>query len=105
MWKLVELGSKYYGTIIKDLETGVEIKIWHTFLGGENSFVPSDRELSKANITREQWDSDEVITTEDCFGDKVTMNSKEIVIAADHFEDQESYERALLILETLNTKG
>lgn len=103
MWELVPLGGKYYGTVIKNSESGVELKVWHTFLGGENSFIPSDRELSRENITREQWDNNDTVRATDCFGEVVLCCAKDIVIAADHFEDQESYEKALLVMGALNS--
>lgn len=100
--ELLPLNGKYYGTKIK-LECGGNLNVWLTFEGevGGKGYVPSDRLLEEANITREQWDNNEPVRFLDCFGEWDTDYAREVVCAVDHFEDQLSYEIAKHIVESL----
>lgn len=101
--KLLPLESKYYGTKVK-MPWGEEVTFWLTSSDRRDNkaYVPSDRELAKEGITREQWDDNEIIETHDGFGGDLDIPAKELVEACDHFEDQHSYEFALAFIEMFN---
>ena len=101
--KLKPLEGKYYGTII-DI-AGSEVKVWLTFSGipGDLSHVPSDRELERAGITREEWNDNASVPADiDLDGVPETMPARDLVEACDHFEDQLSYLTAKLWVEAFN---
>lgn len=102
--KLLPLKGKYYGTKV-ELPCGQEITFWLTFVEREDNkaYVPSDRELAAEGITREQWDSNELVETT-AFGETYYVAARELVEACDHFEDQHSYEVALAFVEMYNEK-
>lgn len=72
IWQIKPLIGKYYGTVVKNTETGEEINIWLNFIG---SYRVSDREIKNG------WET----------GD-----------GYDHVELQRSYEAAVLICDALN---
>lgn len=108
--KLKDLKSKYYGTIVEvtnELGNHVfETKFWLTFseVGSNKSYDPSDRELSKVGLTRDDWDNNATVIDE--LGNKTTVHKLYNDLACDHFEDQYSYEIAQMFTDAFNkTQG
>jgi len=93
----IETLRKYYSTKIN--YGGIVIELY-----GENGeFKPSDRELKKSNVTREQFENNELVHSFDWNGIKQmepAMSACEFEYS--HCERQSTYELAVKIMEMLN---
>ena len=91
---LIPYEKKYYGTkigfLIDDLKA-YKIDLW---LNG-NKIIPSERELNKLKITRQQFDNNELIDGEFTVGE---------IFDSTHYEDQLTYIVSKLIVDKLNEK-
>ncbi len=97
--KLKPLRGKYYGTVIDvdfDDGGGDSIELWDCA-----DFQPSDRELAEAEITREQYNNNEVVDHDSLFGDIPARDALEVCDG--HFESQKTYERALKLIAAINS--
>lgn len=90
------LNGKYYGTKIEiNFEDGEEkevLKLWNS-----GDFTPSVREIEKHGYTQEQWDKNEEV---DDSGEKEPIRRGFIT---DHFESKLTYERALKLIQAINS--
>lgn len=90
------LKGKHYGTEIEieDGDIKTSIKVWCNA-----DCEPSQRELDSWEITREQWDKNEVINNCDSYGE---FRAHEMVCDG-HFESQWQYDLCKKIAEAINS--
>lgn len=95
--ELKPLETKYYGTMLEITEGPLKdlcFKLWKC------TGTPSDRELEKYKITREQWDNNLKVEC-DWLGE---IAVRDLDITCDsHYESQEVYQLAKRLVEFLNT--
>ena len=89
---LEPLEGKYYGTTIRFGDNSVSLWIF------DDTWEPSDRELERWRVTREQWDSNEPV--DNGWGGMSPVKSMDYTCDS-HFESQYCYEIAKLIRDTL----
>lgn len=104
--EIAPLEGKYYGTEIRiiglpfpctNYNGTCAFTIWYSA-----NYQPSDRELDKAGITREDYNNNSLI---EC-GDGETLPARAFLEICDsHFESQFTYELAQLIVHAINKKG
>lgn len=98
------LDGKYYGTKVNiTTETKGEagfLKLWRTIPG----YTPSDRELERRGVTREEYNNNEVVGEYPAgviSEEAEPMRAREI-ICDDHFESQPDYKLAKYLVSAIN---
>lgn len=98
--KLLPLEGKYYGSTIRiefeDKQSDCDIKIWYS-----GNFIPSDRELKDAGITREEYLTNILNKPqEDGWGD-ITTKTSDLIEFDNHTETQDCLEICNMIVNAL----
>jgi len=93
------LEGKYYGTEIElhfeDGEGKEVIKFWNS-----GDYTPSIREIESWGYTPEQWDDNEIVDD----GDGTMVQIRKLGLICDsHFESKLTYERAIKIVNVINS--
>ena len=97
---LLPLEGKYYGTVIYVSSAGHEttFEVWDSA-----DYQPSDRELARAGVTRQQYDDNAILSYEDFGGEVYPVSARERCEVCDsHFESQWTYELAKKIVAAIN---
>ena len=101
--KLVEYKSKYYGTKIQIYFSDDEYDFEEVVIWNSGSTKPSIRQIKYRNnvLTQEDYDNNIEIESYTNHGEFRPIQ-EEIVPTDSHFETEESYLRALKLIETIN---